>query len=317
MQTVLIYTEAGTFGLGHIKRQIVLARELQQRGLSVEFVHPWHEHVGWDILHQSGFRVSPSEVELPSADMLIVDVEEYPSRDLFLDWRTRYSKVVLFGGAAYPRFDGENLVDLTVYQGELFDGPSSGHALNGLEYVIVDPAFAACWPSASGHIVVSMGGRDLYNMTPIALAALEGIDRRVICIIGPQFDNLSFKWAQAEIVQSPASLAPYLDGAALCVCATGMTAYEALAAGVLVVLGNISEDHERTAQELDRLGVAVNLGQTHEFTAERCAHSIDYFINGRIDVWPEISKRACSLIDGHGVERVSEKVCQLIIPARS
>lgn len=310
MQTVLIFCEGGTFGLGHVKRQIVLARELQRRGMSVIFTHPARERVGWDVLVQSGF--TPVEEEVTPADMLIVDIEEYPGRSRFIEWRSRYPRIVLFGGAAYPRFDGENLVDLTVYEGELFDNPPSGKALNGPQYLIIDPAYARCQPDYNGPVVVSMGGRDPFNMTPIAHAALADLDRMIVIIIGKSFDDYAMPELARESRQfAPESLVPFLDGAALCVCATGMTAYEALCAGVPCVLGDISEDHRQTALGLQERGVALDVGLWTEFTAERCASAARTMLDSRV-AWEGASQTARALVDGRGVERVAERICQLM-----
>ena len=77
-----------------------------------------------------------------------------------------------------------------------------------------------------------------------------------------------------QIVYGPDSLLPYLDGASLCITATGMTAYESLCAGVPVILTNWSADHERTAIELEQRGVAINLGLWDKFKADELREAI-------------------------------------------
>lgn len=330
MANVLIYTEGGEVGLGHVVRCIHLANALTMRGVEAKFDVPASNAVGIDRVRKAGYSLFPS----PHRDTIIVDVEQYPGLDNMRYFRENYRRVVLIGGVSYPPA-GElgEYVDLTVYQGELFDAPESDKVLNGPRYLIIDPRFSECKPDPNGPIVVSMGGRDPFDMTDKIQDHMMGLSRDVTFVIGPAYSG-NARWINYEkaiftilcqlfekeidnktgpefkyvIVKNSNSLVPYLDGASLAIVTTGMTAYEALAARVPALLYNISPDHERTARELHERGAAVNMGLCIESKGDDLTKAI-----GRItpELWRNYSRAGGELVDGLGAGRVADRIMEL------
>jgi spore coat polysaccharide biosynthesis predicted glycosyltransferase SpsG len=305
MPSILIYTEGGTFGLGHVVRCLHLASALKARGIKVKFASPRNEQIGCERIIKSGYSLYDY---LAFADAIVIDVEQYPGIEFMREIRQIYRRVILIGGVSYPPADElAPYVDLTIYQGELFDYPTTDTAFNGPKYLIIDPALADCNPDYNGHILISMGGRDPMGFTGKALNAIYGMGIKIVIVTGPAYTGLVEASKNIDHVVSPPSLVPYVNGAALALVTTGMTAYECLAAGVPCVLANISSDHERTAQELGARGVAFNQRMMEDSTAIRMA--VDFALLSGIDYWQQMSDKARALVDGRGTARVAEVIC--------
>ena len=315
MPSILIYTVGDRLhGMGHVQRQIVLARELTRRGVEVIFDTPM-DTPGYSRIQAAGLKIRSVPDGLKNHDAYLVDIEHGPELDWLEFFSRYYRRIIIVGGVGFAQTNGHDalakLCDLQIYQGELFDPPSSDTALSGPEYLIIDPAYARCRPSHGGHIVVSFGGADPHMLTGRALETVVGLGRAVYGIIGPACEWEGWYSPNVEIVRSPESLAPYLDGAAVCVTATGMTAYESLCAGVPVVLTNWSEAHIRTAQELDSLGMASNLGIWSEFDGDSLIGRVNHWLMDH-GSWGYASRPSKLLIDGLGVQRVADRICALL-----
>lgn len=307
MANILISTEGGQVGLGHVQRCIILADELRRDGHHIYFELPVDTNrIVLDRIRLTGHILSRDTV-VPRCDMLIVDVEQYPGLEFMQAMRAKYRRVVIIGGVSYPPV-GElaKYVDLIVYSGELFDSNEtvSAHILNGPEHIIIHPAFRECKPNGDGPIVVSMGGRDPFNLTPRISEALKGL-RHIRLIVGPAHANSGTYYHDA--IYNPASLLSYFDGASLAIVTTGMTAYEAMAAGVPTLAYNISPDHERTARELHKRGALVNMGACENFDAQ----ALQSMIGVMFDAWDRYSDTGRALVDGRGVFRVAEAIEKL------
>ena len=314
MPNILIFTVGDKLhGMGHVQRQIVLARELARRGIEAKF-ETLQNTPGYSRIQDAGFRVM-SVPDGMQYDICITDVEHGPELSWLQSIQGRFRRIIIVGGVGFAQTNGHDalakLCDLQIYQGELFDHPSSDTALNGPEYLIIDPAYARCQPNYKGHIVVSFGGADPHMLTGRALEAVTGLGRDVYGVIGPACEWEGWYSPNVEIIRSPESLAPYLDGAAICVTATGMTAYESLCAGVPVVLTNWSEAHARTAQELDGLGMASNLGIWSEFDGDSLIGRVNHWLMDH-GSWGYASRPSKLLIDGLGVQRVADRICALL-----
>lgn len=312
-------------GFGHVTRCLVLARELVRSGVRVEFLTVLGTP-GATWLADAGFHVwlETDEAHLARAlpetghDAVILDLEQGPSLLLLKAARQHFARVVNIGCIGfYPSEDMaavDALTDLQVFGVELFDAPRTAHELAGPSYLLIDPAYAEVSPSFSGHVLVTLGGADPHNLTPIAAAALAGLDRRVRVVVGPAASSVinPESYPNVQVFVSPLSLLPLFHGAALCVTATGTTAYESLSAGVPVVLTNWSADHERTAVELTRRGLAANLRLWSDFSGPALAAVVRDTL-ADAEWWHKASYGGRRLVDGQGARRVAGEICNLIL----
>src|SRR3990167_1837573 len=178
MPNILIFTVGDKLhGMGHVQRQIVLARELARRGIEAKF-ETLQNTPGYSRIQDAGFRVM-SVPDGMQYDICITDVEHGPQLSWLQSIQGRFRRIIIVGGVGFAQTNGHDalakLCDLQIYQGELFDPPSSDTALSGPEYLIIDPAYARCRPSHGGHIVVSFGGADPHMLTGRALETVVGL----------------------------------------------------------------------------------------------------------------------------------------------
>ncbi len=322
MQKHIIFFTLGTpqNGMGHIVRCITLADQLKQRGAHVEFV-TLQNTPGWTRLMQTQHPVrGVAEVGdmltayTGHADAIVIDVEHGPDRAMLERARELYPCVINIGGVGWAMQDPDaldNLVDLQIYQSVLNDAPPNPRRLVGVEYMMINPAYAACMPDYErGQVVVSFGGSDPHKLTAPTVAALAGISRDCSAIIGgaAEFSDYS---VGVRFVHSPPSIVGELVGASLSILQMGMTAYESLAAGVPCLLVNLSKDHERTSVELERLGCAINMGVWDEFNPQTLRERVEYLL-ARPDELRGMGALGAALVDGKGAARVADKVMEFV-----
>jgi spore coat polysaccharide biosynthesis predicted glycosyltransferase SpsG len=203
--------------------------------------------------------------------------------------------------------------DLLIYQSVIQPAQPNPRMVCGVEYVMIDPAYAGLQPDFYGPIVVSMGGSDHHEMTPRVVEALAGGGRKVKVLVGSAMTDREWSdWPDnVEVVVQPDSLLPHLNGAALLIGALGMTAYEAAAAGVPSLLVSWSDDHLATALELERRGVCNSLGLWSEFEAEAMLAHIEVILSDA-RTFSEMTTSGKALVDGRGVERVADRIMDVL-----
>ena len=322
MKRLYVYTIGdASNGMGHISRELVLARQLLAHGVKVTFLDhadtPGHR---WLCEHGDGLSVLgtrfPDDVIpfLLSAgspgDAILVDIEQGPTREMLDALRSHFRHVIVVAGNGYTLQDYAavvDLADLEIYQG--LDAMPGRKAVSGAEFILIDPAFRDCRFNAAGHICVNWGGSDPHNLTRPSIAALAGIDRRVVVIVGPaaRFEAPIALPDNVELVCAPPSLRPYLDGAALFAGAFGTVVWEACAAGIPSVMLGWSGAHVTAQARLQALGVGRNLGLWDAFDKDVFRVCVESFV-GEAKLLPRYSKRARELVDGGGAARVAARI---------
>lgn len=324
-------------GMGHVIRDLVLARTLKQIGVSPEFVTlgdtPGAERIlasdefpCWCLNQQEDLWVWLNE-HSELYRVIVIDIENGPSQ-LFvrsLGMFFQSGKVVVIGGVGFLLQDvpdiGKVIGLMVIQAGGDAENAGGIRTLRGYDYLILDPRISdECQPLRDGHVVIAMGGGDPHNLTEIALEGLCGFPskfpRPVILITGPAreavlnlTEGLQFP-SNALHIHAPASLYPYLSGASICICALGMTAYESLCAGVPVVLANWSEDHEIASRGLENLQLGHNMGLWQAVTPERVRLGTNLMLEEK--QWLQASQLGRTIIDGRGAMRVAEAIMDIL-----
>jgi len=114
----------------------------------------------------------------------------------------------------------------------------------GPKYQIFDKKFSECleneppWRKPPERALVTLGGSDVTNTTPVAISALDGHNLEIDVVVGPGFENVAaIEQACAETDSmtrchhDPDQLAELMFQADLAVAALGLTAYELLVMG--------------------------------------------------------------------------------------
>lgn len=322
MSEILFWTVGDRqHGMGHVIRCLTLANELRRRGHGILFATE-HETPGLARIRQAGYPVydfAPTDLSWTrrfATDMIILDIEDGPPRQILEEARAHHARLVVIGGSGYIMRDQQaiqELADLFVCQTVL---PTDGD-LMGPEHIIIDPAFAECTPNPEGHILVSFGGGDPHGLMPRAIDVLRGLGRTLIVVNGPASDIVTQYHDNIISRHAPASLVPVMDGAALFVGALGMSAYEAAAAGVPAILTAWSQDHANIAFELERLGCAISIGVWDCFDPDDTAEKAQVLILDDEEQWNIMSAAGKALVDGKGAARVVDAIERLLLNGTS
>lgn len=212
------------------------------------------------------------------------------------------------------------LADLVVYQsvlGEQIDD----HTLCGAEYIMLNPIYARTHDKIVFHdharILVSMGGADIRSLTgevcgrlvralPLNMYAIDAV-------IGPATPKPVILPANVRAIHAPNTLAFNIATSGMAIMSMGMSAYEAACLGVPTALISWTDDHEKTAIELERRGVAVNLGRWDRVDWQKMGEFVGAMSNpDKFDAWILMSKSGKELIDGMGVGRVADRIEALL-----
>jgi spore coat polysaccharide biosynthesis predicted glycosyltransferase SpsG len=314
--------------MGHLVRMQSLADELVARGHSVEFLtetpaalrtlgidHP-HETVngsGASLVSQRDCDVTvldiPSESTAQSATLDTVDLEaelDAASNELvvvhdYLDEIVCCD--VLVNGHVYAergRYDWRGTEPEWLLGLDYHMLPERIRELASRERETRDqPEFA----------VVTMGGSDVTNKTPVAMRAFDGHDLHVDVIIGPGFTNHDVIRATGEDVdcsfayhEEPDNFGELLARADVAVSALGLTAYEILALGTPLVGLNAAPDQQPKIAPLRDAGAAVTLANP---TTETIADAVSELLSNPGER-RTLASRGRALIDGNGCERVCD-----------
>ena len=346
MKSVLIYTSGDKHhGLGHVKRELVLAEELLSRGIRIGFEVP-PDTVGYRIIKDwcvEHINVNVNDF-MRLHDAIIIDLEHGPGQSLIEQARQKFDKVIVIGGVGFPPIGyvrdkgfsvlvGEvdakrvsELVDLQIYQSIAVNKnemPIGKNILIGCEYLIINKEYQSLRDvygrAVIGHdVLVVMGGGDPHGLTGVVCEAAKiccnGNGASVRAVIGPAFDrpttNRVLLPEDVKCFFAPPTLARAFASSRCAVSALGMTTYEAACVGVPTASISWSEDHVETAKKLEEANVTVNLGLWSNPDWVKMKEFVERM--GDKNEWQKMSDAGRGLVNGLGVERVVERIERLL-----
>ncbi len=315
-------------GMGHVVRCLCLAQALRDLySCRITFLMS-RDEVGISRVSESGWpvvRVSAEDLDDTSiADALIIDLPGGVSAQAIRSLRERHPQtlVVLID----TNCGGSTEADLVV--GPMKSRPASsvegrGERYEGLEYAILDPAFArARRPDSGGsgplRVLVTMGGSDPCGLTLQTLRALDAMPEafETIVALGPAFLHQAQleQWLPSARrrydIRRENSLLGFMT-VDLALFSFATTAYELAAAGLPAIALGISKNHAEDAEIFSRNRSIVNLGWFSEVSAEQIQTAVRQLINDP-DRRLAMSARGRELVDGRGAERVAKLIASRI-----
>ena len=309
-------------GTGHVRRSLVLADALAERGWSCAFDVP--DGTGnlvpslAESRHAIGFSGS-------ACDLLVVDDYGWSEPDE-TPWRSRARKILVIDDLADRRHVCDVLLDQTAgRRTEEYAGlvPQDCRVLVEAEYALLRPEYARLRPSALARrdgtgtvkrILLTMGGTDPTNATERVLDGIRdaGIVADVDVVLGHGAPHAGRVRAVAEtmgprvsVAVDVSDMAERMTAADFCFGAAGSTAWERCCLGLPTAMIVIAENQTRIAAELDHAGAAVDLGRLETVTPSAIADVLQRFANDS-DSLHRMSEQAAAICDGRGRERVLE-----------
>lgn len=315
-------------GLGHIRRCLAIAKELQKRKIEIVFIIPKHEN-SKKAIERQGFIAKFAETK--NAKKLIEKIKENNIQKTIID------SYIISEGVLKKLKEGINslkILKITDYPAKksfadfLLNGnayakkenyPEKSKVFLGLKYFLRNPEFGAvkkCNGSVSKipKTVLCFGGSDLNNLTLKTLTALEekiqnALEITVIC--GP---NYSFcreleKFAENSknkilILKNPANMAKVFEGKEVSVVGSSITAYESISMGLPSIAIAQVPNQKMVAKGLRGKNLAIALDKFSKKSFETAFKKI---LSDKM-FRKKLSTNGKAEIDGFGAKRVCSKI---------
>lgn len=310
MTDAVIFADSGAqVGLGHLRRCLVLAKALDKRGVAVTVLTP--DAAGRDIAAQAGFATAECPVDLstlPKADILVADSYRIDAA-LCRSWADRFMLRVMIDDMADRPLDADLILNPDI------DGPTLDYSKvcdcpvrAGLEYSLVDPAFAAFRDqrrSAPPRVLVAFGGTDDGRLgAALAQAILKKAGTPIDLVVSPLHQpakaatDLAQKELELVTLHHGPAMIDLMSRASIYAGACGTTIWEASAAGLGVVAAAIAENQTHGIEVLTEHGIEVFDHVANERMADAVA---SWLTKPRANPLME-------LIDGGGAERAVDAI---------
>lgn len=340
----LIRCDGGfTFGYGHVKRSLTLARALRDRhGFGVVFALNGDADAA-KLVHDSGFETYllpalgkgnalASLVASQRPDMVICDARENLARDDLIRLAEKIPVVAVIDDGSDRRLSATHAYYPPVPQVETLSWKGAKTQVRtGWEWALLgfDPSSVVPnrveLDAVRARVVVSMGGSDPLDMTRLVACGLAKITIPFGArfVIGPGFRNgprlareIEAMRPNFETVQGVSDLGSEFASADFAIAAFGVTAYELGALGVPALYLALTDDQLLAASAFERAGMGSRLGLGRILRAEDIARSAWRLI---VDEGRRRDMRAASLntIDGRAGERIAQDLADGLANARA
>lgn len=340
----LIRCDGGfTYGYGHVKRSLTLARALRDRqGFGVVFAVNGDADAAKTV-QDSGFETYllpalgkgnalASLVASKRPDIVICDARENLARDDLVRLAEKIPVVAVIDDGSDRRLSATHAYYPPVPQVESLSWKGARTEVRvGWEWALLgfDPASVVPnrmeLDAVRARLVISMGGSDPLDLTRLAACGLAKITVPFGArfVIGPGFRNparlareIEAMRPNFETVQGVTDLGSEFASADFAVVSFGVTAYELGALGVPALYLALTDDQLLSASSFERAGMGLRLGLGRILRAEDIARAAWRLL---ADTDRRRDMRAASLntIDGKAGERIAQDLAEALASARA
>lgn len=269
MKIIIRADASHSMGIGHVKRCLVLANQLKQRGNDVIFMHDEavEGHMGGDI-RASGYAViAPDLYAIPKkSDWMIIDHYGLDSQ-----WekaaRAHVKHVMAIDDMESRSHDCDVLLDQNIYLGwqEAY-ADFDGKKLLGPDFLLLRDEFFEARKKAEKReapvqrLFVNMGGRDPNQSTLEILKSLEEIDFHIDVVMGVEDSDVKSLCEQKEqwhYHENPHNMADLMLKADLAIGAGGSMTWERCTLGLPTIIIPLVEHQEAVTHHLVVEGLAM------------------------------------------------------------
>lgn len=327
--TVVFRTEGGgDLGLGKVYRAVTIAAEIEEIfECDITFVTRASYQEGCSLIQSHGFNLRTIDtvsedldtVRELHPDIVIVDIEE--ASDGYLNRLHQFSAAVVDFENVY---DGQEPVDFVINPQRRMDDFERENYLHGPEYLVLRDEFQNSSPEirqCAENVLLTFGGTDPLGLTIDTVKTLGradlGYEYKVI--LGPGFSqndelkSLPDKNLSAfEFYRNVTNMGELMKWTDIAISSGGRTVYELAAMGTpsVVIAQNEGEvERMKLLQDYDAIeflghGATVNFDALPAFIDEL---GTDYERRALL------SKRGHNLVDGHGLQRIVEKIKHMFV----
>ena len=319
MPKINIFCKASfTKGLGHLIRQIHIAKEFRRQNKEVYFYIPYFQ-TAIDILKQNNFSYHTVEnfdsapiMEKENADITILDIQD-TTRSFIQNLKKKCKKTISFEDQGEGRNSVDLLIDCNLNSEDSQIISSQTKTLFGLPYSVIGSEFGKLhleqrnFQDQIQSLLITFGGTDPCNIT-LNLAKHIPKKLKTTIIVGPGFQNkkalLALHNDHISIKENIKNMAPMLASHDGVFCSGGVTLHEAMCLGTPAFVINQVEHQEDKAKKAESQGAAINLGQANSWYKNRLSE----IFNRDHKVLQKMSDAGKKCIDGKGLNRVADAI---------
>ena len=314
-------------GMGHLVRQTHIAKILRNRGAEITFFIPnyppaqvWLDRCQFPRKTLND-PLALTEKETGPLDLIILDIQDTPSA-FIRKIRQNKKPVVSFEDLG----EGRNHVDLLI-DCNLGEENSVGlpvQTLFGYPYSVLAPEFETLHSKkrelngSIESVLITLGGTDPHSLTSLLADKLLQIQPNLSmtllagpgCKNIPALKDLETQNETVKLLESTSQMAQTLFDHSAVFCAGGVTLHEAMAVGTpAFVINQVSHQAEK-AGCAEKQGAAMNLGMAESWNENR----LPEILKSSPAILERMSQAGKSLIDGKGLQRVTEAIKATLTP---
>ena len=327
MPNVAIHCKASVAdGMGHIYRQINIAKELKKRGYEISFYIPEFTPA-INLLTQSQFipRLINQESSIIKYlekffDFIILDMQD-TTESLVASIKKFARQIVSLEDLGTGRNHVDLLIDSNLAPSESKNIPSNTKTLFGPDYSVLHPDFSYYhkqsrnFNTSINSLLVTMGATDPQELTlPLTKLFLKKKNIIQLTVLTghnttnrSKLNELSAQFKSLDILEPIPNIARTLWEHDAVVCAGGITLHEAIAVGTPAFIINQVNHQQTKALFIEKSGAAINLGIGREYDIRKLEKAISL----KKSELESMSLKGKNLIDGQGISRVTEAIVNL------
>jgi len=339
MQTLFIRADADSqMGTGHVMRCLAIAQAWLDQGGStvflmrqpgqgirarVELEHARILEISADVGSADDAEETSRLVRENHGDWLVVDGYQFGA-----EYQDRLNasglKLLFLDDCGHAnRYSADLVLNQNLHANESLyrNRTPETELLLGARYALLRREFLSWrnWkreiPSRASKVLVTLGGSDPDNATE---RVIEGVklarqDMEVTILVGvsnPHHAHLkkaTAGLAGISLVENARNMAELMAASDIAIAGAGSTCWELCFLGLPSLLIDLAENQRPVSQELDRLGVAVDLGNSADVSPRKIADELVSLI-GSPERRATMCERGRALIDGNGAARVCREM---------
>ena len=309
-------------GLGHVKRCMIIAKNLQEKNISCLFITRFKNTQ--EILQSKNFetmRISPKNESTKIKKIL----KTYHITTLVVDSKRRsigkllkslhkQTKIVLIDNTRYSKF-ADLVVIPSVKDPKKHYPPNS---IVGIEYVLHGiEKIPKSFSRKNNSILLTMGGSDKFNITKKIIKSFSKSkkDFRLVVILGKYYNDeknllkIINHDKRFYVIKNPSSLVRFLTKCSICIATFGITTYEsAICRLPLLVISHSYENH-LSSKLVEKYGWFSYLGKFDQIKYDLLPNQVLNLLSNKIKL--KQMNQACLQIDGLGPSRVTDQLLKI------
>jgi spore coat polysaccharide biosynthesis predicted glycosyltransferase SpsG len=311
-----------TLGLGHVKRCIVIAKNLKERNVSCFFITKFKETQYF--LESKGFDVfiikNNNELDQineilkkENSTKLVIDSKKKSIEKLLKNLNSKI-KIILIDNTNYWKY--ADLIILSSLENPNFFYPEnsifgSKYLLHGIEEL------PKSIKRKNNSILLSMGGSDKYNITKKIIISFSksNYDFNLVVVLGKFYDDeknllkIINNDKRFHIIKSTSSLTSLMQQASIGIVTFGITVYEAAICRLPLFVISHSNENDLAAKSLEKFGWISYVGKYDKIPYDTIPNTVFNLLKNKRKL--QTMKQACLQIDGLGPLRVSKHIEKL------